>query len=108
MPVPPSGVVSAAKRAKKIKADGKAKGAGTPVGWARANQLAGRQNVSKETVKRMYSYFSRHEVDKKGKNWADRERPSKGYVMWLAWGGDAGFSWSRKLVNQWKKEEEKS
>jgi hypothetical protein len=47
----------------------------------------------------MYSYFSRHEVDKKGKDWANQANPSNGYIMWLAWGGDAGFSWSRKIVN---------
>jgi hypothetical protein len=46
----------------------------------------------------MYSYFSRHEVDKKGEDWGNQANPSKGYVMWLAWGGDAGFSWSRRIV----------
>ena len=47
----------------------------------------------------MYSYFSRHEVDKKGKDWANQSNPSNGYIMWLAWGGDAGYSWSRRIVN---------
>ena len=106
MPVPPAGAASAAKRAQRLKREGKAKGAGTSVGWTRASQLANRQNISKQTVKRMYSYFSRHEVDKKGKNWSNRTDPSNGKIMWLAWGGDAGFSWSRKLVNRWKREEE--
>jgi hypothetical protein len=50
----------------------------------------------------MYSYFSRHEVDKKGKDWDNAENPSNGKIMWLAWGGDAGFSWSRKIVNREK------
>jgi dGTP triphosphohydrolase len=50
----------------------------------------------------MYSYFSRHEVDKKGKDWNNTENPSNGKIMWLAWGGDAGFSWSRKIVNREK------
>jgi hypothetical protein len=40
---------------------------GTAVGVARARDLANRTNLSPETVVRMYSYFSRHEVDKKGK-----------------------------------------
>jgi hypothetical protein len=48
----------------------------------------------------MYSYFSRHEVDKKGKDWGNQANPSNGYIMWLAWGGDAGFSWSRGIVNR--------
>jgi hypothetical protein len=50
----------------------------------------------------MYSYFSRHEVDKKGKDWGNTANPSNGYIMWLAWGGDAGFSWSRRIVNREK------
>ena len=50
----------------------------------------------------MYSFFSRHEVDKKGKDWNNAENPSNGKIMWLAWGGDAGFSWSRKIVEREK------
>jgi hypothetical protein len=99
---PPAGARSAARRAIKFKEDGKAKGAGTAVGWTRARQLANGETLSLSTVKRMYSYFSRHEVDKKGKDWANQANPSNGYIMWLAWGGDAGFSWSRRLVESAK------
>jgi hypothetical protein len=98
--VPPETVSKAAKKALKFKEEGKATGAGTPVGWTRARQLANRERLSLDTVKRMYSYFSRHEVDKKGKDWANELNPSNGYVMWLAWGGDAGFSWSRGIVER--------
>lgn len=96
---PPAGARAAARRAIKFKEDGKAKGAGTAVGWTRAGQLARGETLSLDTVKRMYSYFSRHEVDKKGKDWGNQANPSNGYIMWLAWGGDAGFSWSRRIVN---------
>ena len=99
---PTSGMQSAARRAIKIKEQGKAKGAGTAVGWTRAGQLARGETLSLSTVKRMYSYFSRHEVDKKGKDWDNAENPSNGKIMWLAWGGDAGFSWSRKIVEREK------
>jgi hypothetical protein len=99
---PTSGMQSAARRAIKLKEQGKAKGAGTSVGWTRAGQLARGETLSLSTVKRMYSYFSRHEVDKKGKDWDNAESPSNGKIMWLAWGGDAGFSWSRKIVNREK------
>jgi hypothetical protein len=99
---PTSGMQSAARRAIKLKEQGKAKGAGTIVGWTRAGQLARGETLSLSTVKRMYSYFSRHEVDKKGKDWNNTENPSNGKIMWLAWGGDAGFSWSRKIVNREK------
>ena len=99
---PPAGARSAARRAIKFKEDGKANGAGTSVGWTRAGQLARGETISLSTVKRMYSYFSRHEVDKKGKDWGNSANPSNGYIMWLAWGGDAGFSWSRSIVNREK------
>jgi len=99
---PTSGMQSAARRAIKLKEQGKAKGAGTAVGWTRAGQLARGETLSLSTVKRMYSYFSRHEVDKKGKDWDNSESPSNGKIMWLAWGGDAGFSWSRKIVEREK------
>lgn len=97
---PPAGVRAAAKRAIKFKEDGKANGAGTAVGWTRAGQLSRGETISLSTVKRMYSYFSRHEVDKKGKDWANQANPSNGYIMWLAWGGDAGYSWSRSIVER--------
>jgi hypothetical protein len=99
---PTSGMQSAARRAIKLKEQGKAKGAGTAVGWTRAGQLSRGETLSLSTVKRMYSYFSRHEVDKQGKDWDNAENPSNGKIMWLAWGGDAGFSWSRKIVNREK------
>ena len=100
---PTSGMQSAARRAIKLKEQGKAKGAGTAVGWTRAGQLSRGETLSLSTVKRMYSFFSRHEVDKQGKDWDNAENPSNGKIMWLAWGGDAGFSWSRKIVNREKK-----
>jgi hypothetical protein len=99
---PPAGARAAARRAIKFKEEGKAKGAGTAVGWTRAGQLARGETLSLSTVKRMFSYFSRHEVDKKGKDWGNQANPSNGYIMWLAWGGDAGFSWSRGIVNRMK------
>jgi hypothetical protein len=40
---------------------------GTAVGVARARDISNRTNLSPQTVQRMFSYFSRHEVDKQGK-----------------------------------------
>lgn len=99
---PTAGMKAAARKAIRFKEQGKAKGAGTMVGWTRARQLVNGEALSLSTVKRMYSFFSRHEVDKKGKDWGNQSNPSNGYIMWLAWGGDAGFSWSRKIVNREK------
>lgn len=97
---PTSGMKSAAKRALKWKSDGKATGAGTPVGWGRATDIVAGRSMSLSVVKRMYSFFSRHEVDKKGKDFSNTSNPSNGRIMWDAWGGDAGFSWSRAIVDR--------
>ena len=80
---------------------------GTEVGIARARDIVNDADLSDSTVKRMYSFFSRHEVDKKAKGFRPGEEgyPSNGRIAWALWGGDAGFSWSRKLVNQMKNEE---
>lgn len=70
---------------------------GTPVGLARARQLVNRQELSPSTVRRMHSFFSRHEVDKQGEGFSPGEPgyPSNGRVAWALWGGDAGQTWAR-------------
>ena len=68
--------------------------AGTPVGWARAHQLAKGEKISADTVKRM-SAFNRHRKNSsiapehKDEPWKDN-----GYVAWLIWGGDEGVDWA--------------
>ena len=96
---PPAGAKSAAKRGLELL---KIKKAATPVGKARARDLINGKNLSPSTVRRMFSFFSRHEVDKDSKAWKEQtpSSPSKGYVAWLLWGGDAGFAWARKVVRQ--------
>jgi hypothetical protein len=102
---PNAGMKAAARRALKWRDAGLATGAGTPVGWGRASDIVAGRSMSLDTVKRMYSFFSRHEVDKKGKNWND---PSNGKIMWNAWGGDAGYAWSRAIVAKENKIEKES
>lgn len=72
---------------------------GTAVGVARARDLSNRTELSPDTVLRMYSFFSRHEVDKQGKDWNNSERPSNGKIAWLLWGGDSGYSWAKSKRN---------
>jgi hypothetical protein len=97
---PTDGMQSAAKRALKWKEEGRR--GGTSVGLARANQLAKKQKLSESTVLRMYSFFARHEVDKKAKGFRSGEEgfPSPGRVAWDLWGGDAGASWSKQKRDQ--------
>ena len=82
---------------------------GTRVGAVRARQIVAGENLSDDTVKRMYSFFSRHEVDKQAEGFSAGEEgyPSNGRIAWALWGGDAGFSWSKRLVEQMKKEDER-
>lgn len=80
---------------------------GTQVGATRARQIVSGEKMSADTVKRMYSFFSRHEVDKKATGFHSGEDgyPSPGRVAWDLWGGDAGYSWSRQIVERLKREE---
>ena len=76
--------------------------AGTEVGWRRASQLANRENISLDVVKRM-AQFNRHRENAKidprykGEPWKDN-----GYVAWNLWGGTAGVDWAIREVNKLK------
>ena len=80
---------------------------GTEVGIARARDISNGKNLSDDTVKRMYSFFSRHEVDKKAEGFRVGEKgyPSNGRIAWALWGGDAGFSWSRQIAERLDKKD---
>jgi len=82
---------------------------GTQVGISRARDIVNGKNLSISSIKRMFSFFSRHEVDKKAQGFRPGEKgyPSNGRIAWALWGGDAGFSWSRKKRNEINKIEEK-
>jgi HK97 family phage major capsid protein len=79
---------------------------GTRVGATRARQIVANENLSDDTIKRMFSYFSRHEVDKQAEGFKPGEDgfPSNGRIAWALWGGDAGYSWSKRLVEKMKEE----
>ena len=70
---------------------------GTSVGKQRANQLANGEAISLETIKRMYSYLSRHEVDlESSKSYSD----GCGKLLYDAWGGKAGLRWAHNKLKQ--------
>ena len=88
----PEAASNNAKRALKwVEANGWGE-CGTPVGKARANQLANREPLSRDTIARMAS-FKRHQQH------ADVPYTEGcGGLMWDAWGGTAGVEWAiRKL-----------
>ena len=82
---------------------------GTMVGVARANQIVRKEKLSPRTVRRMKSFFARHEVDKRAEGFRPGEDgyPSAGRIAWALWGGDAGQSWSNKKVDQLDRERNK-
>jgi len=77
---------------------------GTRIGKIRARQIARGENLSEDTVKRMYSFFSRQEGVKDAEGFEPGEDgyPSPGRVAWGLWGGDPGYSWSKNIVEQLK------
>ena len=105
--IPTDGMVSEAERGLKWRKEFNC--GGTSIGVARANQIINKERLSISTVKRMYSFFSRHEVDKQGQGFKVGEEgyPSAGRIAWALWGGDAGFSWSKKKRDQIEREENK-
>jgi HK97 family phage prohead protease len=75
---------------------------GTEVGIARARDISNKENLSLDTVRRMSSYFARHEVDKEAEGFRPGEDgyPSNGRIAWALWGGDSGKSWANRILEQ--------
>lgn len=82
---------------------------GTEVGVARARNISNGDNLSLDTIKRMHSFFSRHEKSSKGGEGFEPGQdgfPSAGRIAWALWGGDAGQSWAAKKVEEIENVEE--
>ena len=82
---------------------------GTEVGVARARNISNGDNLSLDTIKRMHSFFSRHEKSSKGAEGfkpGEDGFPSAGRIAWALWGGDAGQSWAAKKVEEIENVEE--
>ncbi|MFY7885045.1 MAG: hypothetical protein ACOVOV_09405, partial [Dolichospermum sp.] len=70
-------------------------------GKIRANQLANREPISRDTISRMAS-FERHRQNSK-KELGD----GCGRLAWLAWGGDAGVEWAQRKLTKLSEEKKK-
>jgi hypothetical protein len=93
----PEGIKDAAARAVKWADENGWGSCGTQVGKTRASQLANGEPISVDTVKRMYSYLSRHKVDlETSKSFEDQ----CGYLMYMSWGGEAALTWSERKLKQ--------
>ena len=84
----PSGVKNNAKRGLELNKKVNNKCA-TQVGKVRATQLAAGKPISKETIKRMYSFLSRAE-----EYYDEGDSKACGTISYLLWGGKAGLRWS--------------
>jgi hypothetical protein len=102
---PPESVASNARRALEVRETKPESQRGmTEIGIARARDLANRANLSEDTIRRMVAYFERHESDKQGETWDDQ---GKGWQAWNGWGGDEGFAWARRKVQEFDRQREK-
>ena len=91
---PTAGMRSEAKKALAWRAEFNR--GGTEVGVNSARRILSGDELSRDLVVKMASYFSRHEVDKQGEGYSPGEQgfPSAGRIAWGLWGGDAGQTWS--------------
>ena len=67
----------------------------TMVGKIRAQQLAGGEPVSLETIKRMYSYLSRA-----GEYYNESDSSACGTISYLLWGGKSALAWSSAKLKE--------
>lgn len=95
---PPAAVAKEAKRGLELRKEHRR--GGTEVGVWRAENLAKRTPLDVPELKRIRSYFARHEVDKRGKDWNNKESPSAGHIAWLLWGGEPGREWVEKELQK--------
>jgi len=81
---------------------------GTEIGVARARDIKNRANLSPETIRRMVSYFARHEIDKQAEGFSPGEEgyPSAGRIAWALWGGDPGQAWANRKSEELDREDE--
>jgi len=68
-------------------------GAWNFIGLARAIQLATIPRIDARSVERMRGFFTRHAKDAEAAGFGNDERPSRGYLAHLVWGGDPAKEW---------------
>ncbi len=90
----PSSVSNNAKRGLKLNEEVNNKCA-TQVGKVRAQQLAQGKPISKETIKRMYSYLSRAEA-----YYNPEDKEACGTISFLLWGGKSAKTWAEAKLKQ--------
>lgn len=67
----------------------------TQTGKVRAQQLANGENISMDTIKRMYSYLSRAKT-----YYNPDDTEACGTISYLLWGGPTALGWSERKIKQ--------
>lgn len=67
----------------------------TQVGKVRAQQLANKEPISLETIKRMYSYLSRAK-----EYYNENDTEACGTISYLLWGGETALGWSERKLKE--------
>ena len=80
---------------------------GTAIGIARARDIVNRKELPINTWRRVKAYFDRHEIDKKAEGFSPGEDgfPSNGRIAWALWGGDAGYSRAKAIMEDFNNDE---
>jgi hypothetical protein len=102
MPVPPQSVQEAAQRALDARAEvAPSARAGTPVGIARARDLARGADVSESTLVRMYSYLMRAKFDYDQARQQGKDiKNSRAIMAYYLWGGPSALAWVKRELNK--------
>lgn len=97
---PPAGVRGACARGIALREEGYGGDGLQPetVAWAR--RLSAGERVSPEKARKMNAWFARHGASPEENRARREDKTSPAWVAWLLWGGDAGRSWSARLVRQ--------
>lgn len=84
---------------------------GTAVGKNTANYLISNETADWKKVFHISAYFARHENEMslpKNSNPSADGYPGNGIIAWKLWGGDAGKTWSQKLVKAMQSRDEEN
>lgn len=97
---PPAGVRSACARGIALREEGYGGDGLRPATVAWARRLSAGERVSPEKARKMNAWFARHGASPEENRARREDKTSPAWVAWLLWGGDAGRSWSARLVRQ--------
>lgn len=67
----------------------------TQVGKVRAQQLANKEPISLDTIRRMYSYLSRAK-----EYYNENDTEACGTISYLLWGGESALGWSERKLKE--------